>query len=82
MDKPRLTVEESRRIVASLARMMDTCAIHKRWLFGDASAGQVEAEATIYAEAIRVILRWAGLSESWQENLDEPDGGLPNNAEH
>ena len=80
MEKPRFTVEEARRIVASMARQLDICAMHKKWLIEEAGAEQVEAEATIYAEAIRVILRRAGLSESWQDNLDEPDGELPNNA--
>ena len=82
MEKPRFTVEEARRIVASMARQMDVCAMHKKWLIDEMEGERVEAEAMIYAEAIRVILRWAGLSESWQDNLDEPDGELPNNAEH
>lgn len=82
MEKPRFTVEEARRIVASIARQLDICAMHKKWLVGEIEGESIEVEATIYAEAIRVILRWAGLSESWQENLDEPDGEPPNNAGH
>ena len=66
-----MEIEEARYLISALARQMDLCVMR-----GGAVTCTNEENVNssrIYAEAIRVILRAAGLSDDWRTIRGGPD---------
>lgn len=81
-----MTLGDAGSAAATLARQLEICAIHGKWHVGkqaveEENAEQVRFEAMFFAEAIRIILREAGLSTDWQTDPGEPDGAGANNVQ-
>ena len=81
----RLSNEEARYTAATLARQLDMCA-QGRELMQTAGKPMTEEEsrtwAMVNAEAIRQVLRMAGLSTDWHIGPGAPDGAASSDAQH
>ena len=65
-DEPNsLTLEEAQMLTATLARQMELSAMCGRFTMLRQEGEDLRTEAKLFAEAIRVVLRHAGLSDAW-----------------